>query len=53
MSAARLRSVVSTINRKDGSVFLQFAKYTVCGTMATSVQLGCFYLFASLTRIQI
>ena len=46
MSAARIRSIVTAVNRKDGSVFLQFAKYTICGTMATGVQLTCFYLFA-------
>jgi putative flippase GtrA len=28
-------------------VILQFAKYTVCGTLATGVQLVCFYLFAT------
>lgn len=28
-------------------MFLQFAKYTVCGTLATGVQLAFFYLFAT------
>jgi putative flippase GtrA len=38
-------TVLAAINSKDAHPTVQFAKYSVCGTAATAVQVGAFYLF--------
>ena len=41
-----LSTLVAAISRKDAHLLVQFAKYSLCGTLATSVQVGVFYLLA-------
>jgi len=41
-----LKTVGSAINSKNAHPLIQFAKYGVCGVLATVVHVGLFYLFA-------
>ena len=38
---------LAAFNRKDAPVLVQFLKYSICGTLATGVQIGVFYLLAT------
>lgn len=41
-----LRSIAAWVTSKEAPPLVQFAKYGVCGVLATAVQVGLFYCFA-------
>jgi len=43
---SRLRDTLVAFNSKQAHPMVQFVKYSLCGTLATVVQLGGFYLLA-------